>query len=327
MAILNLLSLEKKCSIPILVTLLLVCTRCSEWFDVSSTFRVDSGIEPKYQDDQVRFRTTYYLRVFDFCDVAMGKESPNKYKDRLGGYIKYGHKVIGGLTSKEKGELYILKDSLHRFRMTGKASALFNDLHFESGVMDAKALDPFGQTVDFSEETGKFVSPRMTDSASSSFQSQVSENLCPSGNPIVRKFFLLGPEGMRELLGNERLVMAMYTNAKPLINSLNQLAGQKSNQEAKASLPFDLEFFRAQANQAIKLIENALKEETVQAPQKIAGDILKLLGDSSKALVMSPSRQASETKDSEKPSDGSSTKTPQEMDSSDLLKKGKGIIQ
>jgi hypothetical protein len=34
---------------------------------VPKHMRVDTGLHPKGQDRDVRFRTTYYFRVFDYC--------------------------------------------------------------------------------------------------------------------------------------------------------------------------------------------------------------------------------------------------------------------
>ena len=45
-----------------LTSLLLGCSG-----DVSRAFRIDQGIDPAYQDENVRFRTTYYFRVLALC--------------------------------------------------------------------------------------------------------------------------------------------------------------------------------------------------------------------------------------------------------------------
>lgn len=81
--------------------------------DVSKSYRVDTGVFPEYQDNEVRFRTTYYLRVFDLCPVGTATDT-SKYKEHL-----------GFLTARRDGPLELVKDSLLRFRMTGQASALF----------------------------------------------------------------------------------------------------------------------------------------------------------------------------------------------------------
>ena len=100
---------------------------CSFIWDIPKQFRIDRGIDPKYLDEDVRFRTTYYFRVFDVCDE----------EDKDG-------------TAKP------LNDSLYRFRMTGKANAYFDKVHFESGTLRAEQIDPFGTTVRYDETTKAF---------------------------------------------------------------------------------------------------------------------------------------------------------------------------
>jgi len=88
--------------------------------------KVRSGIDPKYQDDDVRFRTTYYFRVYDFCQN----------------------------TNPEIES--IQTDSLYRFKMTGKAGSLFNKVHFESGTLLKSEIDPLGSNVKYNVDTGSF---------------------------------------------------------------------------------------------------------------------------------------------------------------------------
>ena len=91
---------------------------------------VRSGTDPRNQDDDVRFRTTYYFRVFDVCPAAKdGSQADRKVPDT---------------------------DSLYRFRMTGKASALFVKVHFESGTLKSYEIDPFGAAVVFNPSTGRY---------------------------------------------------------------------------------------------------------------------------------------------------------------------------
>ena len=96
---------------------------------------VRAGVDPRNQDDDVRFRTTYYFRVFDFCQA-------NEPKDRR-----------------------VILDSLYRFRMTGKANALFSKVHFESGSLHKSEIDPFGANIEFDDQSGRavFVSRQRTE--------------------------------------------------------------------------------------------------------------------------------------------------------------------
>ena len=89
---------------------------------IPKNMRVRSGIDPRYQDDDVRFQTTYYFRVFD----------PD-FQD-------------GG----------VQKDSLYRFRMTGKANSLSNKVHFESGILHKDEIDPFGAAVVYDKKLGRY---------------------------------------------------------------------------------------------------------------------------------------------------------------------------
>ena len=77
--------------------LLLSLVGCS---DVPKSFRVDTGVYPAYQDDEVRFRTTYYLRVFDLCPVDTADTATAEYEPRM-----------DVLTARKKGELELVKDS------------------------------------------------------------------------------------------------------------------------------------------------------------------------------------------------------------------------
>ena len=104
----------------------MLLTACGVGVPQRMEFR--AGIDPRFQDDDVRFRSTYYFRVFDICTDEAGQ--------------KRGDRPI--------------KDSLYRFRMTGKASSHFNKVHFESGTLHKGEIDPFGANVEFNEKTGRF---------------------------------------------------------------------------------------------------------------------------------------------------------------------------
>lgn len=122
-------------SIPILL-----CTLLASGCSVPDSMGVRSGVDPRHQDDLVRFRTTYYFRVFDVCRDAVGR-------------------AVSGSAPR--------LDSLYRFRMTGKASAFFSNVRFESGVLHKTEIDPFGATIVLDEKLGRprFVSREETDRA------------------------------------------------------------------------------------------------------------------------------------------------------------------
>jgi hypothetical protein len=86
--------------------------------------------DPVHADKDVAFRTTYYFRVFDYCAI----------KDRLAG----------------KTVTRPLNDTLYRFVMTGKSSTLLSNIRFESGTLLAQQIDPFGSTVEYDKDVGRF---------------------------------------------------------------------------------------------------------------------------------------------------------------------------
>lgn len=108
---------------------------------VPDSMHVRKGSDPKYEDDDVRFRTTYYFRVFDLCEGRTPMEPP---KQRL------------LFDSAQRGPYYLKTDSLYRFIMTGKASSL-TKVHFESGSLRKEQIDPFGTTVNYNKTTNSFL--------------------------------------------------------------------------------------------------------------------------------------------------------------------------
>jgi hypothetical protein len=110
--------------------------------------RVDLGEHPAHQDEQVRFRTTYYFRIVDSRKVHEGKNQSGDEKD----YATERRPFM----IRQSGKLKIVSDSLYRFRMTGKASALFAKIRFESGVLRSGQIDPFGSQVALDKETNTF---------------------------------------------------------------------------------------------------------------------------------------------------------------------------
>lgn len=115
---------------------------CSWLGDVSSDMRVDTGLDPANIDSNVRFRTTYYFRVLTGCKIE-STASDNNY-------------TSPPFKKRISGVFVPLNDSLYRFRMTGQAAALFNRVHFESGILRKEQIDPFGSSVRYNEQTHTF---------------------------------------------------------------------------------------------------------------------------------------------------------------------------
>jgi hypothetical protein len=101
------------------------------------------GVEPANEDTDVRFRTTYYFRVFDVCDKQGIGEAATQQASLFP-------------PERPSGQLRVLKDSIYRFRMTGKASSLFSKVNFESGTLASYQIDPFGANVAFDQTNGQF---------------------------------------------------------------------------------------------------------------------------------------------------------------------------
>lgn len=245
----------------VLVTLMAGCA-------TPQSMHVRNGVDPRNQDDDVRFRTTYYFRVFDVCDDDAESQEPkaSSYRKR------------------------IVSDSLYRFTMTGKASSLSN-VHFESGTLQSSDIEPFGASVAFDAKSGRFSVRSQRETAAedarnralmevrdllqlrkelqsatpgnSTLASEVSELDRRIGGTLTelgesrsdvrdqqtdtegnrgtqavacstrtrRGFQILGAEGWRTFDQDERLLMAMSTRAEPLIETLRELSHRILNQK------------------------------------------------------------------------------------------------
>jgi len=238
--------------------------------DVPAPLRIDTGMDPDKQDQYTRFRTTYYFRVVDSCRAEDGTQNGD-YDKRFGTFLV-----------RKLGKTKILNDTVYRFRMTGKASALFNTVNFGSGVLRAEQIDPFGSKVEYDEGTFKVKSgynlrqkemrealleeigelrrlykelkaesKELNDESkdlTAELQHVITSKiqllngggaiasekgpagataLCPDGRPIKHSYLLYGPEGVRELDPDERLLMAMSSDSKPLISLLQELSGRQ----------------------------------------------------------------------------------------------------
>ena len=124
-----------------LAALVLGVVACAE---VSDPTHIRRGASPQLVDDLVRFRTTYYFRVFDACEI-FADQGPEAYDNS------------NLLLRKKPGkQLRLIKDSLYRFTMTGKAPAGTSNVHFEAGTLKAWQIDPFGAIVDYDKENNRF---------------------------------------------------------------------------------------------------------------------------------------------------------------------------
>ena len=102
---------------------------------VPKHMHVTDGVSPQGVDTNVRFRTTYYFRVFDYCWTA-------------------GADLATGAAYQK---IVPESDTLYRYRMTGKASSLGSRIKFESGTLHREQIDPFGADVKYNRDIDGFI--------------------------------------------------------------------------------------------------------------------------------------------------------------------------
>ncbi|MFN3075612.1 MAG: hypothetical protein ABT940_01795 [Alphaproteobacteria bacterium] len=249
-------------------TAAIALTGCS----IGESYRFSEGAEPSLQDDNVRFRTTYYFRTFDVCEDEDQAVDEDSVFPRM----------------REKGRR-LQNDSLYRFRMTGKASPYLDRVHFESGTLQAHQIDPFGASVHYDETnkhftvlsaqeaaeeakrkaTAKTIDEllamrdrlRSEEVAVGAIDEAITEHVGRLGlngqkgsaisgksegptqgqgastsgtdcQKARRGFQVLGPEGWRTFNQNERLLMAMAVDSKPLIGVLQKISSSVTDNRA-----------------------------------------------------------------------------------------------
>ncbi|HEY0923860.1 hypothetical protein [Rheinheimera pacifica] len=132
----NVLRYTQRALIGCSVAVTVFFTGCS----VSPHHHVRTGADPRYEDKEVAFRTTYYFRVFDYC----------------------GHQQQG----QHKNQTIPSTNGLYRFKMTGKAKTSTNKIKFESGTLKSWEVDPLGASVIYDNDIGRhrFISEDETQS-------------------------------------------------------------------------------------------------------------------------------------------------------------------
>ncbi|MGD9158862.1 MAG: hypothetical protein PVG39_10680 [Desulfobacteraceae bacterium] len=279
----------------LLISLILFTGGCS----VPKHMRVSEGKHPKYADKDVRFRTTYYFRVFDACVDPKTAEVSQP-----------------------------VTDSLYRFVMTGKANAFSNKVRFESGTLKSTQIDPFGATIEMDKETGvprlvsqnemaertkrsdriallntlielkrqlldlndkrnkdsgelvsdktiNAIDDQIKDAASKISASTLQNDTeksdlspkqilnCPPGNEVQRGFQIMGPEGLKTFNQEDRLIMAMTADAKPLISALEETSGRFLNAEGARVSRADLLLPLVQEQLRVVNLDKILTEQKV----------------------------------------------------------------
>jgi len=138
----------------------------------ASSTLVRTGDEPRYEDDDVAFRTIYYFRVFDVCEGARPGFASAQDRAKVGGRVDYDQ-----LFKAPSGPPRLLTDSLYRFRMTGKASTLGSKIHFESGTLRKEQIDPFGANVVYDKANGRFYFKSQEDTQADARQTEALERV------------------------------------------------------------------------------------------------------------------------------------------------------
>lgn len=166
--------------LPACLMILFMIQACS----VPKHMRVRQGLHPDYQDKEVRFRTSYYFRVKKPQDTE-------------------------GSTKKEIGPNL---DSLYRFKMTGKAGALANDIVFEAGTLHKDLIDPFGAIAEYDRENRRF---------------KLNENNTSKTNGEITKSAITTIKGLKQSLAlkdgwNQENLNEIKASLNTITNSFNE---------------------------------------------------------------------------------------------------------
>ena len=212
--------------------------------ETPNAMSVRAGLEPKYVDDHVRFRSRYYYTVIEHCSED-------------------------GRTLEPKPK----NITLYRYTLTGKAPSLFTKVKFEAGLMPTEIVEKFGTELPGNEKPKKPDANNSDDNSSGDSDSsneQVpsngakakddneievtqldppSDEAVPKGDKEVAKeekqsnddkksneaeenppspycykeVYISGPEGTIRDDDTKSLVLSMTTSASPLIQSLGAL--------------------------------------------------------------------------------------------------------
>lgn len=221
-------TVQRSLTVAVLWTLAAGCS-------LPDSMQVRRGNEPRYQDEDVRFRTTYYFRVFDYCrDKASRLDTGNHQPFVAKVYTEPDQPPApqgrGNATDSKQPQIKIVSDALYRFRVTGKADSLFEDIRFEAGTLKADEIDPFGAQAAVRCRPGgegcEVAKPDGGAQAASSGSDGAADGLICAGDDIKRGFQIIGPEGVTNFNQDERLVIAMGTGVSPL-STLKQLANHQ----------------------------------------------------------------------------------------------------
>lgn len=286
-------------------TALTACALLLGGCSVPAQMRIENAGDPRYEDKDVRFRTTYYFRVFDHCADGLA--------------------VAGGTRPRS--------DTLYRFRMTGKAHSLTTQVHFESGTLTAAQIDPFGANVVYDERNRQYTfksqsetqhearrernlddlkrllqayddfrpkldaggrdeiagEKKLTDALRDVIGQRIVSLKDEARSPAVgasggangaatkagvdecvqskRGFQILGPEGWRTFNQDERLLLAMSSSGRPMISTMQEISGRVLNAQ-----PIEAEMLLPLVREDLRIsrAEHELDKFTGTNPQRAA---------------------------------------------------------
>lgn len=224
--------------------------------------RVDTGTEPAYLNKNVRFRATHYFRVVEQCGSS-GFEVDSLYRFRMTGKAHAGLTEVkfesGTLTAsqidpfgarvgidKESGQPYFLsqreqtvQEQLNGLKRSIEQIAEIDNL-WDELKRNGKMSDETEETLKQSREKAaqsllgqasignpdsNGADDRKKDQPASDTNGTATAAGCDDKDQR-RSFQVLGPEGWRTFSQDERLLLAMTTSDRPLIETLKQVSSR-----------------------------------------------------------------------------------------------------
>jgi len=104
------------------------------------------------------------------------------------------------------------EDAAKAGELTTIATAMGNALSVYVGKVDAPAPAPSPPPIPAADTASPSPKPLGA--------------LCPAGGVVQKGFQIMGPEGMQTFDQDKRLILAMHTSAKPLIETLQEYSGR-----------------------------------------------------------------------------------------------------
>lgn len=259
---------------------LLAITACLSGCAVPGHMRVTEGVSPENVDKDVRYRATYYFRVIDSChDPYTGKSTQpeadslyrfvmtgkaNAYANRVrfeSGTLKASQIDPFGATvelDKDSGRYRFVSEKEVQADATRKASAK----ELDEWIERRKKLSALVEDADAVEKTTLLSAIRNIDGnistlASAGLNPDLSSFAvspddtavdCPAGSQARRGFQIMGPQGIKTYNQDERLLLAMTSDARPLMAALSESSGRflKAENAERSTSELELGLIREQ---------------------------------------------------------------------------------